>query len=64
MDCVEVCPVDCIHESKNMLVIDPEECNDCTLCVTECPIDAIYDEEELPSGLQKFKVVIAEYAPQ
>jgi ferredoxin len=30
-DCVEVCPVDCFHEGPNMLVIDPEECIDCTL---------------------------------
>jgi ferredoxin-like protein FixX len=27
--CVDVCPVDCIHESDRMLVIDPEECIDC-----------------------------------
>jgi len=31
-DCVEVCPVDCFHEGPNFLVIDPEECIDCTLC--------------------------------
>jgi ferredoxin len=31
MDCVEVCPVDCFHEGPNFLVIDPEECIDCTL---------------------------------
>ena len=29
-DCVEVCPVDCFHEGPNFLVIDPEECIDCT----------------------------------
>src|SRR5207342_2738056 len=40
-DCVEVCPVDCFREGPNMLVIDPEECIDCTLCVPECPADAI-----------------------
>ena len=27
--CVDVCPVDCIHEAERMLVIDPEECIDC-----------------------------------
>ena len=26
MDCVEVCPVDCFYEGKNMLVIKPDEC--------------------------------------
>ena len=46
-DCVEVCPVDCFHEGPNMLVIDPEECIDCTLCEPECPIDAIVSEDDL-----------------
>jgi NAD-dependent dihydropyrimidine dehydrogenase PreA subunit len=27
--CVDVCPVDCIHEYDRILVIDPEECIDC-----------------------------------
>ena len=27
--CVDVCPVDCIHEFDRILVIDPEECIDC-----------------------------------
>ena len=50
MDCVEVCPVDCFHEGPNMLVIDPDECIDCTLCEPECPAEAIFSEEELPDG--------------
>lgn len=41
MDCVEVCPVDCFYEGANMLVINPEQCIDCGVCVPECPIDAI-----------------------
>jgi len=53
-DCVEVCPVDCFHEGPNMLVIDPDECIDCTLCVPECPVDAIYAEDELPDDQQQF----------
>jgi len=64
MDCVEVCPVDCFHEGRNMLVIDPEECIDCSLCVPECPIDAIFDEQDLPEALVRFTAVNAEYAPQ
>ena len=47
MDCVEVCPVDCFHEGPNFLVIDPDECIDCTLCEPECPIEAIFSEDEL-----------------
>jgi len=26
--CVDVCPVDCIHEFERILIIDPEECID------------------------------------
>jgi ferredoxin len=54
MDCVEVCPVDCFHEGPNMLVIDPEECIDCTLCEPECPVEAIYADDEMPDGQEEF----------
>ena len=40
-DCVEVCPVDCFFEGENMLVIDPQICIDCGVCVPECPVEAI-----------------------
>ncbi|OGT49880.1 MAG: ferredoxin [Gammaproteobacteria bacterium RIFCSPHIGHO2_12_FULL_38_11] len=53
-DCVEVCPVDCFREGPNMLVIDPDECIDCNLCVPECPIDAIYAEDDLPEDKREF----------
>ncbi len=54
MDCVDVCPVDCFHEGPNFLVIDPDECIDCTLCEPECPIDAIVSEDEMPEGQAHF----------
>lgn len=63
-DCVEVCPVDCFHEGKNFLVIDPEECIDCTLCEPECPAEAIYAEDDLPAEMAKFKDLNAELAKQ
>lgn len=53
-DCVEVCPVDCFHEGPNFLVIDPEECIDCSLCEPECPIDAILSEDDLEEEQKKF----------
>lgn len=53
-DCVDVCPVDCFHEGPNFLVINPEECIDCNLCVSECPIDAIYAEDDLPDDQKDF----------
>ena len=46
MDCVEVCPVDCFYEGDNMLVINPDECIDCGVCVPECPVDAIIEDTE------------------
>lgn len=54
MDCVDVCPVDCFHEGPNFLVIDPEECIDCTLCEPECPIEAIVSEDDIPAGQEQF----------
>jgi ferredoxin len=58
-DCVEVCPVDCFHEGPNFLVIDPEECIDCTLCEPECPVEAIFSEDEVPAGQEEFKKINA-----
>ena len=61
-DCVEVCPVDCFHMGPNMLVIDPDECIDCTLCVPECPANAIYAEDDVPAGQEQFLALNAELA--
>ena len=46
-DCVDVCPVDCFHEGERFLVIDPEVCIDCGVCVPECPVEAIVEESKL-----------------
>lgn len=44
-ECVDVCPVDCIHpvdlEGKPYMVIDPEVCIECDACLPECPVGAI-----------------------
>jgi ferredoxin len=61
-DCVDVCPVDCFHEGPNFLVIDPEECIDCTLCVAECPVEAIYAEDDVPDNQRAFIALNAELA--
>jgi ferredoxin len=53
-DCVDVCPVDCFREGPNFLVIDPDECIDCAVCIPECPVNAIYAEEDVPAEQQSF----------
>ena len=60
MDCVEVCPVDCFYEGKNMLVIKPEECIDCGVCEPECPVDAIVADTE--SGSEKWLELNTKYS--
>jgi ferredoxin len=51
---VDVCPVDCFREGPNFLVIDPDECIDCAVCVPECPVNAIYAEDDVPGDQQQF----------
>ena len=67
-DCVEVCPADCIHPGQNagqaFMVIDPDECIDCTLCEPECPVEAIFSEEEIPAGQEAFTALNAELSRQ
>jgi len=63
-DCVDVCPVDCFHAGPNFLVIDPDECIDCAVCVAECPAEAIFAEEDLPDDQRHFIEINAELAPQ
>ncbi|XVN40309.1 MAG: ferredoxin family protein [Rickettsia endosymbiont of Argas persicus] len=58
-DCVEVCPVDCFYEGEFMLVINPDECIDCGVCVPDCPIDAIKPESpELIEWVERAKYFI------
>ena len=54
LSCVDVCPVDCIHEFDRVLIIDPEECIDCGACEPECPVTAIFPEEDVPVQLKPY----------
>jgi ferredoxin len=63
-DCVDVCPVDCFRAGPNFLVIDPDECIDCAVCVPECPVNAIYAEEDVPADQQQFIKINAELSPK
>src|SRR5579875_401930 len=59
--CVEVCPVNCIHEGDDQYYIDPDECIGCSACATVCPVNAIYDEDELPEQWRGFAQKNAEF---
>ena len=63
-DCVEVCPVDCFYEGDEYLVIHPDECIDCALCVPECPVEAIVADDEVPAGQEVFARINAELASE
>jgi ferredoxin len=67
--CVAVCPVDCIHPTKDeaayakvdQLYINPDDCIDCGACMPECPVDAIFSGDEVPAKWQSFIAKNAAY---
>ncbi len=63
-DCVAVCPVDCFHEGPNFIVIDPEGCIDCGVCIPECPVEAIVEEADLRPEQLPYLALNAELAAQ
>ncbi len=77
--CVEVCPVDCIHPTKEewpekgydpenladkQLYIEPEECIDCGACEPVCPVQAIFTEDEVPEKYKEDIPINYEYYGQ
>ena len=70
--CVVVCPVDCIHPTKDepefataeQLFIDPAHCTDCGLCIEECPVRAIFQQEDLPAQWKEYMEKNAAYYRQ
>ena len=47
-----------------MLVIDPDECIDCTLCEPECPVEAILADEDMPEEMQHYIELNAELSKE
>ena len=47
-----------------MLVIDPDECIDCTLCEPECPVEAIKSEDDLTDDEQQYLALNTELSAQ
>jgi ferredoxin--NADP+ reductase len=66
---VDVCPVDCIHptrdapefETAEMLYIDPGECIDCGACEPVCPVEAIYPDFDLPDDMAEYADININY---
>lgn len=52
--CADVCPVDAFAEGTNFLVIDPDECIECAICVPACIVGAIRDERDVPAAQRQF----------
>ena len=60
--CVDVCPVDCIHDDGDVdqiLYIDPDECIDCGACEPACPVNAIFAEDDVPDAQKPFTEINA-----
>ena len=62
-DCVEVCPVDCFHAGPDFLVIDPDVCIDCAVCIPECPVNAIQADRDLEGDQRDWIQINANLAP-
>lgn len=43
-DCVQYCPVSCIHPGEDFYIIEEDECVECGVCLRDsgCPTDAFY----------------------
>ena len=62
--CMKVCPVNCFYDvplselglegGDKMLIINPDECIDCGLCVPECPVAAIFPLDDVPETDKHF----------
>jgi ferredoxin len=61
-DCVDVCPVDCFHDVGDILVIDPEECIDCGVCIPVCPVEAIFLDDDVPEEQEEFIEINARFS--
>ena len=64
--CQSVCPVECIHSGEHkgeaFMIIDPDVCIDCGVCLPECPIGAIVSSvEESPDWAKINKELTASF---
>lgn len=48
LECIDFCPMNCIEEMDEEVLIDQDECVECGVCLHSeiCPVEAIYRPEE------------------
>ncbi|MEI6236116.1 MAG: ferredoxin family protein [Planctomycetota bacterium] len=69
--CMKVCPVNCFYDvpvsdigatgEGNILIISPDECIDCGLCVPECPVAAVFPLDDVPEAEKAFIAMNADW---
>jgi NAD-dependent dihydropyrimidine dehydrogenase PreA subunit len=52
--CAKVCPVNCFYDAGEMLVVNPDECIGCSLCIPECPVSALFLLSDVPENETPF----------
>ncbi len=61
--CVEVCPVDCIHEDEaagdRILYLDAEECLYFGACDPVWPVTDIFSDDDVPEAQQEYTPINA-----
>jgi Fe-S-cluster-containing dehydrogenase component len=52
--CISVCPTEALHydEQGNLVILDPDLCNGCGLCIEACPFDAIWIDHKNNKALK------------
>jgi ferredoxin len=63
LNCTEVCPVDAFHKGDTQVVVDPDTCIDCGVCISECPTGAIKSSDEADEKWVKFNAEKAKEYP-
>lgn len=55
-NCVQVCPTDAFHyqDGEKMVVINPNDCIDCGICISECPNQAIDNDADADAKWTEF----------
>jgi ferredoxin len=62
--CVDVCPVAAFREGPTQVVVDPNACIDCGVCISECPQGAISSSDSADEKWIQFNAEKASEWPE